>query len=176
MCPYGNSIYVGIDESNNGSEGFEIPVAIFSRPTDKNSLFSNFPKSRRLSPYYSIQSIVPSNNFTFTAFPNNLFKRNLIKRKGLILSSLISHDLPDDLEDLRLFFDGEFTKRQRNYLKDYVSEYCNIDRDSIKLLCKGKLDRTCSLVNQADRLAYFIYKRFDINQACFHPNYRSVML
>lgn len=91
------------------------------------------------------------------------------------MASLIKQDMPEDLEELKIFLDGTVKDELKKHIKGIVSDICEIKYSNIELFCKAKLDKKCLLTNKADRISYFINKKFDMDYACFHPNYRGLI-
>lgn len=169
-----NSIYVGIDESNRGKNP-EVHCAVFSKPIAEEILLNKFGKSRKNILYLWPSLITKQNHYTFCLPPQGYFHRRESIARGIVLASLIKQDLPENLEELKLFLDGKFHRDARKEIKSIVSDFCEVECSKIELICRKKLDKKCLLVNQADKTAYFIYKKFNIKYACFHQNYRELL-
>lgn len=163
-----NSLYIGVDESNHGGYGLEIFVAVFSKPIPHEILFDKFSKPRKSTLKLNPELITENYFYTFTTTPQN-------SSRGIILSSLIKRDLPKNLEQLKIFFDGKASDSNKKYTKSLISDICEIDYFDLEFICESKFDKKCLLVNKADRLAYFINKKFDKRYICFHPNYRGLL-
>lgn len=153
-----NRIYIGIDESNHGRFP-EYFVSVFSG-LEIDVIKGNFGKIRTNSS--SVQEINKSQirDYSFLLVTKSDYGRiSQNEFIGIVVASLISGFVSSDLESIGIFLDGEHLQPRKTYLRDSVSEICEVPKSLVSLTCGKGLDKKYKVVNMADDIAHYLFRK-----------------
>ena len=161
-----HTFYAAYDESNHGRFP-QIDVLTMSG-LKKYVQKGTFPKQRKKKP--CLRTGI-NNDYSFLLSSEADYKR--IPKKeilGLTIASLISdHICLEKLDSLKLFIDGEHLISKRNYIKDLFVEIFSIPRNKIIINSGANFDRKYLLVNWADSLAHYFFRKCTPEQLSRNP-------
>jgi len=166
------NFYMGIDESNHGRFP-EIFVAAFSRfPTD---VLNKYPLSK-IRNHKKLFGHFSKRDYTFLSIEENDFER-VSKRDihGIIISSLLLNELPPSFETLEIYIDGIISPEKKIRTKEIIYEHMNIEKSRLTILSGPQLDRTYKLVNLADEMAHYIFRKSSPNQQALSKHRRYLL-
>ncbi len=165
-----NTLYVAYDESNHGKFP-EIDVVTLSG-LEKYIKKGTFPKQRKKLP--SLRT-GPYKDYFFLLASEVDCKRIPPKELlGVTIVSLIEESIGlPNLEFLELFVDGEHRLPYRKYVKDIISERCFFPRKNINLNYGANFDRQYPLVNWADNLAHYLFRKCSPEKLSRNPKRRN---
>jgi len=86
------------------------------------------------------------------------------------MASLIQDKDLSDLEKLVFLIDGELLTPKRAYLREIVSDVCNIDKKRIEIKAGPHFDKSYPLVNLADELAHYLFRKCSPEQLSNDPH------
>jgi hypothetical protein len=152
---------VGIDESNHGRDN-EIFAAAISRNFNDVIPFNFQEKARTREAKSRILRILrrAGRDYTFLCLPEEI-KEMMPKEKriGIVIASLLQDIEVTELDNLELYLDGEWPRKQLVYARDYFSKLISLDRNRISINCGARLDTYIPLVYYADGLASFLFRQ-----------------
>jgi len=155
---------VGVDESNHGRFP-EYYAAVFSEIDSDAKIFPIIPGRE---PKFS--KIRSSHKGLFTKLKGRDYSFLLARRRnydafpkpefiGNVCAGLLNDKLPEDLERLSIYLDGEVSKIKRDFTQGIVSEVYDLHPSQIEVKYGKKLDQRCLIVNLADELAHHLFKK-----------------
>ncbi|MFA6023083.1 MAG: hypothetical protein WC781_03270 [Candidatus Pacearchaeota archaeon] len=150
------ALYIGGDESNNGHIP-EIHSAVFSY-IQSDIAFGDFPKIRDGD--YKWDLTVGKNRWF--RFLINSNRRNSKSNKdliGRIYGSLLYEEISPDVSEINFYIDGHISNPEKNSLLGIVSEVSNLSHKYIKINFGPHYDERISLVNKADKIANYLFRK-----------------
>ncbi len=171
-------MYVGIDESNHGRFP-EIFVAVFST-FDSDIEERSFKKSRRN--HKNLMRRLGRRSYSFLLYSSSdrkLFReRESYKEVGAIVASLISPEIleQEDEKILDIYIDGEHQHRTLVYCRDIVSNVLDIDKECVEVSCGPSLDEKLRIVNIADEIAHWLYRKQPLNDLANKKQRRELLI
>ena len=149
-------LYVGFDESNHGKYP-EIIVATFSRDSSM-ILESTIPKQRN-HPASFLENL--SCDYTFLLNPTEWKESNYSYLMANIVGCLIKPKINFN-DTVRILIDGEIkhsSDKEMNHLKKNIADIAEIHKSRLSLKFGPDFDRTYPLVNLADEIAHYIFRK-----------------
>lgn len=153
-------LYVGVDESNHGRFP-EYFAAIFSK-FKQDTLRGEFVKKEsinrlfeRLKKRDSTFLLLEESHYEGKNPKRNAGKFTLIDK---VVGSLMKGTDMTEYERIKILIDGEFTVSKQNYIRDSVSDTCNLDSSRLTIHCGPQFDEKYLLVNMADELAHYLFR------------------
>lgn len=149
--------YVGIDESGHFPG---IYAAVFSDLEEDIKQGYMLPK-RREKTFPSKE--LGQRDFSFLVFQKEDQKRFSKKEiKGNIIASLLQGKLPEKpIDSLEIFVDGIIWEERTDYARDMISEIYSLPKKNISIDSGTKYDKKLPIVNKADSIAYYLFKKFE---------------
>ncbi len=152
-----SNLYIGFDESNHGKSP-EVFVTSFSRDP-KDIQERSIGKTRTHKPSF-LDTI--SYDYTFMLLQAyDMHNPGYLNLFGNVLGSLIK-DRVHSNDSLYLFVDGEIkhsTEKEIHDLKDIIANVSGINRSQLTLRYGPDFDRIYPIVNVADELAHYIFRK-----------------
>jgi hypothetical protein len=151
-----NILYIGGDESNNGRIP-EIHVAVFSQ-NYLDIIPGTYRKIRRKDSNWNMD-LGPEYKFTFLISP---IRRNPSRNPdliGRIYSSLLNKEVSRNISKLAIYIDGSLYKKEEKHLQSLISYSTNYRSRDISINFGPQLDTTIGLVNNADKIANFLFRK-----------------
>ena len=156
--------YIGLDESNNGRYPVIYVAAFSNHKTDTNiskrkrrgKIRNGHDKDRK--GHRKISTMLKSRDHSFLFYSrsdNELIKP--YKKIGIILASLIYEQPRDDF--LKILIDGEWGKRIVDFTRTILHDTTGLEKDCIEIVTSAQLDRKNKLVNIADEMAHWLYRK-----------------
>ena len=156
----GNVLSVGIDESNHGLFP-EIFCAVRSKK--KKDIIEGGKKEKIRANFESLLREVEERSYSFLVLASKEdYKRIGQKNIGGVVAASLLVGTPRNFETLKIFFDGDLKKPERNYMRDIISEYLAVSKDGISIYCGGNYDQRIPLVNLADGMARYLFRKHTI--------------
>lgn len=151
-------LYVGADESNNGRP-LEIHTAVFSaHQSDAVAVPSLLPKVRAHSNMFNR---LRGRGYSFVLFEEK--DKNRLARKdrlGNIVSSLLFNEFDwQEINSVNILLDGNRYDEEVNIMLEMAAETIGLSRMNIHADWGAKYDQKFLIVNLADELAHYLYKR-----------------
>lgn len=156
-------LFMGIDESNHGRFP-EVFAGIFSSFKSDAVLKGSRVKKEDLLPKTRKHKENPISKFgeryySFLIAEKKDYDRfNNREFIGNVVASLLDRNIPEDLDRLLVFIDGNDFESRRNYAKDLIVDRYSLKRDQVKISSGGNFDRQYPLVNLADKLAHYFFR------------------
>ena len=156
-------LYVGVDESNHGRHP-EVFVAVCSDNIFDAERRSNLMKIRKN--HETLFMRLGRRYFTFLLMQE--IDIDGLKGYGIIpavTASLLSNiDIADRYTSLDIFIDGELKAGEKEKTKRLVSGVVGIERALITVNSGTNFDRSIRLVNLADELAHYIFRKVPLER------------
>src|SRR3989338_1111127 len=152
-------LYFGCDESNNGRP-LEIHTGVFSvHASDAKIVPILLPKFRS---HKNLFKRLRNRTYSFLLFTDtdrvNIPKQ---ERLGTIVSSLLYEEFDwAEFDSFNFLLDGDRSKKEIEYLVNIVTDKIPaIKPDKMSVSWGGKFDQKYLVVNLADELAHYLYRR-----------------
>ncbi len=176
MRKRGNWRYSGVDESNNGRYPVFF-ISVFSNLEGDSEVRDNspskdfLPKKRKHDS--SLWGKFSLRKYSFLLYSQSDSDRITdYKVPGIVLASLFyEEDLGRELE---VFFDGTLSGKEKDFAECFVKEVTGIPRRGIEIIDGPNLDKRNSLVNIADEVAHWLYKR-SIEKIRENPRMKNIL-
>lgn len=173
-----NIIHIACDESNNG-KSLEIHTAVASVfPNDVYYIDEILSKRRSRRAHRNIFDRVHKRDYRFLLFHESDKERYRPETRLGIITASLSNDLLTE-EHLKFFFinfvfDGEKSRNEIEYARRLLRAHHNLGKDQIGMSYGAKYDQHYALVNIADQLAHYFFKK-RVSEISEHPK-RSYLL
>jgi hypothetical protein len=166
-------LFVGMDESNNG-RAFEIHTAVFSlNPQDGKASEVILPKIRA---HKHIFNRLKNRTYSFLLLTDT-DKSQIPKheRAGIISSSLLEGELDwDQIDNLKFYLDGDRSTFELDFMKEKIASLTHLNEDNIKIKYGGKFDQWYPVVNIADQMAHYLFRK-GIYDICEHKDRKPLI-
>ena len=167
-----SGVNVGIDESNHGRypEVFTGVASCFERDINEGV----FPKKR--GNHKTLFGHLNKRDYSFLFLEENDLKRigpeNLL---GTICASLIMGFDFEQFEKIRFWLDGEITFGKKAEVRKVISYYSKRPVKQIKIEGGPRFDQTYGIVNLADELAHYIFRKTTIEENSRNPHRKTLI-
>lgn len=164
---------VGIDETNHGLFP-EIFCGVRSKR--RNDTLEKNKLNKERADFSGILEEVKKREYSFLLLASKEDYRRVgnDKIQGVVAASLLS-GIPINFEELDIFFDGDLTKRIQDYMRDIVSEHLVLPKDAVSIYQGGEYDERIPLVNLADGMARYLFRKHTIEDLANNPNLRTLI-
>ena len=178
------TIFFGFDETNHKHKKLpEIIVSVSSLEIEDIQR----RKMKKQRPYKSVRRKIPNNNY-FDPLPLEMsrdysfliaqasdYERHGEDFQGIVTASLIYGEVPCDIEEIYLAYDGRLPQKERERIKDLVSEIVGFDRETIKLRGGPGYDTLYPIVNLADAIAYKLFQTKTLEELSLDKKRKSLL-
>lgn len=170
----GKTLIVGVDESNNGKFPAYF-VAILSQKALDITAKIKSEKIRSHKP--NLFNQLKKRGYSFLLFEENDQERIPgFKKPGVIVASLLDQEIGQEVENLAIYLDGEYTTPQKSYLRDCVSDYSGLERRCVNLFCGANFDKKIKIVQLADELAHYLFRKYPIQKISKNRHRKTLLL
>lgn len=158
-----SKLFVGIDESNHGRYP-EIFSAIFSIiPQDIIEQPNLLVKKR--DNHRGLFTKLSKRDYSFIVIgAEDYEKLRPVEFIGHVAVSLLQEKIPQELDELRILIDGEVLSNKKLYTRSLISDIYGIEKEIIRIESGKDLDRRYRLVNIADELSHYLFRRCSLEK------------